>query len=212
MFPCCHDGLTELTRTILLFIPNTSCVYHSDTSTLNIKSTTSNNFPEYFEAIPNEILSHIRFPIFVNIAEQRFGFESKLIIECILENGKMRLSQLVLTVASFYRNSDITLNDPKIVMIKKQQIIKSNVMNLLSEQYLKPSRPRHSINPTDLAMAWEQQMISDLPGVPAPKDIKEIKQKVSEKFNVAADEAYEEMKSFANVRHSMLQRFDRQSI
>jgi hypothetical protein len=110
--------------------------------------------------------------------------------------------------------------------------VKSNVYNLLAERYIKPSHPKHSINPTDLALAYEkreststeshatqsnfysyrtkelifffllEELIAELPGVPNPKDIKAVKEKVMDRMATDEDEGFQEMCSFGQVSYN----------
>ncbi|KAI9630166.1 hypothetical protein KEM48_012196 [Puccinia striiformis f. sp. tritici PST-130] len=114
------------------------------------------------QTIPEEILTRIRFGQYINIAYGRFGIESKLIVECLLDNGKLRVGQLVTLVCDQYLHSQSrqkfdldTDNLYDLSPLKLPQIVKSNVFNLLAERYIRPAHPKHTINPTDLALAYE---------------------------------------------------------
>ncbi|KNZ57128.1 hypothetical protein VP01_2234g4 [Puccinia sorghi] len=210
-------------RAALIVLIHQNCVLHSDTSSLTSQvgdANPSSGAPEYFEAIPEEILTRVRFGQFVNMANELFGIESKLIIECLLDNGKLRVGQLVTMVCDQYysqrQRPDECEDELRHSPLKLPQIVKSNVYNLLAERYIKPSHPKHSINPTDLALAYEkrdvdkhhadfsrlQVFIAELPGVPSPKDIKTAKEKVVAKLEADEDEAFQEMCSFGQVRYN----------
>ncbi|OAV95052.1 hypothetical protein PTTG_05205 [Puccinia triticina 1-1 BBBD Race 1] len=190
-------------RTALVVLIQQNCVLHSDTSLLTAATgdpNPSSSGPEYFEAIPDEILARVRFGQFVNLAYEQFGIESKLIVECLLDNGKLRVGQLVTMVCDQYQAQRKRLNETEIELnhspLKMPQIVKSNVLNLLAERYIKPSHPKHSINPIDLELAYEKQLIAKLPGVPSPKDIRLVKEQVVDIMTAEEDKAFEEMCSF----------------
>ncbi|KAH9441049.1 hypothetical protein MJO28_015973 [Puccinia striiformis f. sp. tritici] len=201
-------------RTALIVLIQQNCVLHSDTSLLTSTklSTGETHGPEYFEAIPEEILTRIRFGQYINIAYGRFGIESKLIVECLLDNGKLRVGQLVTLVCDQYLHSQSrqkfdldTDNLYDLSPLKLPQIVKSNVFNLLAERYIRPAHPKHTINPTDLALAYEKQIIAQLPGVPTPKDIRAAKEKVEEMMTTEEDEGFEELCSFEQKQRALNQ-------
>ncbi|KAH9443497.1 hypothetical protein Pst134EA_032882 [Puccinia striiformis f. sp. tritici] len=176
------------------------------------QNTGETHGPEYFEAIPEEILTRIRFGQYINIAYGRFGIESKLIVECLLDNGKLRVGQLVTLVCDQYLHSQSrqkfdldTDNLYDLSPLKLPQIVKSNVFNLLAERYIRPAHPKHTINPTDLALAYEKQIIAQLPGVPTPKDIRAAKEKVEEMMTTEEDEGFEELCSFEQKQRALNQ-------
>jgi len=196
-------------RAALIVLIHQNCVLHSDTSSLTSQVSDANpssGGPEYFEAIPEEILTRVRFGQFVNMAYELFGIESKLIVECLLDNGKLRVGQLVTMVCDQYyaqrKRPDESEDELRHSPLKLPQIVKSNVFNLLAERYIKPSHPKHSINSTDLALAYEKQFIAEVPGVPTPKDIKTAKEKVVAKLEADEDETFQEMCSFGQKQRA----------
>jgi hypothetical protein len=89
-------------------------VLHSDTSLLTSQTGDSNpssGGPEYFEAVPEEILTRVRFGQYINLAYQQFGIESKLIVACLLDNGKLRVGQLVTMVCEQYHSQRQQLDE-----------------------------------------------------------------------------------------------------
>ncbi|CAH7666876.1 hypothetical protein BY996DRAFT_4578276 [Phakopsora pachyrhizi] len=207
-------------RAALIVLIQQNCVYHSDTSSLAQTASSTNSVIsgdlEYFEAIPKEILSRIRFRKYIQITEELCGFDAKQLIEAVLENGKLRVSQLIPLLSDGIQNlvsdkkmdkmSEHELNSNK---IKKNQILRSGILNLLGERYLKPSHPHHSINPVDLELAWEKQMIAELPGVPVAKDLKLIKERVVDRFKLEEEQEFEEMCSFDKRRRKSSGKNDR---
>ncbi|PLW12968.1 hypothetical protein PCANC_07820 [Puccinia coronata f. sp. avenae] len=197
-------------RAALIVLIQQNCVLHSDTSLLTSQTGDSNpssGGPEYFEAVPEEILTRVRFGQYINLAYQQFGIESKLIVACLLDNGKLRVGQLVTMVCEQYHSQRQQLDESEDELrhspLKMPQIVKSNVYNLLAERYIKPSHPKHSINPTDLALAYEKQLIAELPGVPNPKDIKAVKEKVMDRMATDEDEGFQEMCSFGQKQRAL---------
>ncbi|MBW0496044.1 hypothetical protein O181_035759 [Austropuccinia psidii MF-1] len=195
-------------REALIVLIHQNCVYHSDTSALTSKTAQSSHGPEYFEAIPIEILARIRFDQYINLTFEQFGLESKLIIESVLNNGKLRIGQLTSIVCDQYQQSpqaklEIDQNQPKHYSLKITQIVKSNILNLLADRYLKPADPTHSINPIDLELALEKQMIADLPGVPSAKDFKLVKEQLAGKLNDAKDQEFQLMCSFEQKKRKL---------
>ncbi|KAG0147006.1 hypothetical protein CROQUDRAFT_43576 [Cronartium quercuum f. sp. fusiforme G11] len=192
-------------RAALITLIQQNCVCHSETSAAAPPPTTttintSSSSSEFFEAVPNEILSRIRFGKYLAITDDLFGPESRSVIECVLENGKIRIGQLVSMLISNYDScsKNLSEHEKKTESAKSEpaQILKSNVLNLLAERFLKPSRPAHSVTSLDLELAWEKQMIAELTGVPTAKDLRAVKERLAEKVVVEENREFQEMCSF----------------
>ncbi|EGG08446.1 uncharacterized protein MELLADRAFT_84617 [Melampsora larici-populina 98AG31] len=192
-------------RSALITLIQQNCVCHSETSSAS--TSTQTNSPEYFEVIPNEILARIRFGKYITIVDELFGIESSSIIEFVLENGKIRIGQLIASLLSNSNSnsmkSDSDSHEVKSESLKKSQIIRSNILNLLSERFLKPSQPSHSIASLDLELAWEKQMISEIPGIPTPKDLRAVKERVVDKVVVERDREFDELCAFDLKKRKM---------
>ncbi|KAH9811402.1 hypothetical protein DFH28DRAFT_439360 [Melampsora americana] len=195
-------------RSALITLIQQNCVCHSETSSTN--PSTQINSPEYFEIVPNEILARVRFGKYITIVDELFGIESSSIIESVLENGKIRIAQLVSSISSTpstststLMNSDLESHEMKSEALKKSQIIRSNILNLLSERFLKPSLPSHSIASLDLELAWEKQMIGEIQGIPTPKDLRVVKERVADKLVVEKDREFDELCAFDLKKRKM---------
>ncbi|CAO1616187.1 unnamed protein product [Parajaminaea phylloscopi] len=156
-----NPARSQILHAVLSLIQH-NCLWHIrlDLDGTLIKDVDEPGGTEYYEIVPDAILTRARFGRYLQIAEQLWGQEGLDIITLVLQNGKLQVRDLLGQLPSQSSSAAALLT------------------HMLLSAYLKPTTVLTHLSPGDVKLAYINEAKRMARGIPNAKELREIEGKV----------------------------------
>lgn len=168
----------RLIQQSLMILIQHHCVLHSSHS----REGADQHQEEYFEPNIDEILTRLRFGMYLDQAQQWGGDIAENVVKLLLFHGQMRAGDIIDSLATVQGDvlDHVVLGSTEPVNNQEASRIAQSLVRMLQESFVRPSTAVQHVSRQDREIAYELMLRKSFKGIPTAKTLKEFKIKVAQ--------------------------------